>query len=196
MKAKRIAAYLIDFFIVYILASAIFTLPVFESSYNSYQEASQEYIDYIKNIGSGEIDYDIETDNLYEMSKYSQPLMIINSGLLIAYFGIFAYLCNGKTLGKKIMKIKVVPVNSSKLNPNLFMLRAIIVTNLLPRIASILSLALLSKSNWIIAENIISYISNTIIFLIIGFMIFRDDERGLHDIICQTNVIPENKTTE
>lgn len=189
MKIKRLAAYIIDFFIIYIIAALIYSLPVFENSYNAYQEATQEYVDYIVNIGSGEIDYDIETNYLYDMSRHAQPLTIINCGLIILYFGIYAYIANGQTIGKKIMKIKVVSTDSNNLNPNLFMLREIILTNLLPKIASIIALALLSKSNWILAENIIGYIQNTITFLIIGFMIFRDDERGLHDVICKTNVV-------
>ena len=189
MKIKRFVAYIIDFFIIYIIAALIYSLPVFENSYNAYQETTQEYVDYVLNIGSGEIDYDTETDYLYDMSRHAQPLTIINCGLIILYFGVYAYIANGQTIGKKIMKIKVISTDSNKLNPNLFMLREIILTNLLPKIASIIALALLSKSNWMIAENIIGYIQNTITFLIIGFMIFRDDERGLHDVICKTNVV-------
>lgn len=190
MKIKRLAAYVIDFFLIYIIAALIYSLPVFESSYNAYQKETQEYVDYVLSIGSGTIDYDIETDYLYNMSKHAQPLTIINCGLIILYFGVYAYIANGQTIGKKIMKIKIVSTDNNKLNPNLFMLREIILTNLLPKIASIIALALLSKSNWMIAENIIGYIQNTITFLIIGFMIFRDDERGLHDVICKTNVVP------
>lgn len=189
MKIKRFVAYIIDFFIIYIIAALIYSLPVFENSYNAYQETTQEYVDYVLNIGSGEIDYDTETDYLYDMSRHAQPLTIINCGLIILYFGVYAYIANGQTIGKKIMKIKVISTDSNKLNPNLFMLREIILTNLLPKIASIIALALLSKSNWMIAENIIGYIQNTTTFLIIGFMIFRDDERGLHDVICKTNVV-------
>lgn len=189
MKIKRFVAYIIDFFIIYIIAALIYSLPVFENSYNAYQETTQEYVDYVLNIGSGKIDYDTETDYLYDMSRHAQPLTIINCGLIILYFGVYAYIANSQTIGKKIMKIKVISTDSNKLNPNLFMLREIILTNLLPKIASIIALALLSKSNWMIAENIIGYIQNTITFLIIGFMIFRDDERGLHDVICKTNVV-------
>ena len=189
MKIKRAVAYLIDFLIVYIIAAMIFSSPLFKDSYSSYQKASEDYFNYIIETGSEELDYDIELQHLYDISKYSQPLMIINSGLIIIYFGIIVYMLNGQTLGKKIMKLKVVSIDKEKLNPNLFMLRAIILTNLLPKIASIISLALLGKTNWIIAENIITFVSNSVLFLIIGCMIFRDDERGLHDVICKTDVI-------
>lgn len=189
MKIKRIVAYIIDFFIVSIISSLIFCLPFFNKYNNEYQEITSEYLKLIANSGSEEIDYDIESQLLYDMSKSSQPLSIINCGTIILYFGILSFILNGQTLGKKIMKIKVAPLEGNKLNPNLYMIREIIVTNLIPKILSIIALAFLNKSNWLIAQNIIGYLSNITLFLIIGFMIFRDDERGLHDIICKTNVI-------
>lgn len=189
MKIKRIVAYIIDIFIVSIISSTLFILPIFKNDYNNYANTTKEYTDAIINAGSEGLDYDTELDYLYTITKSSQPLTIITCGLMFIYFGVFSYLLNGQTIGKKIMKIKIVPTNGKKLNVNLYMIRTIILNNLLLRIASIISIIYLSKSNWIIADTIISYISNAVIFLIIGFMVFRDDERGLHDVICQTNVI-------
>lgn len=189
MKIKRIVAYIIDIFIISFISSALFLLPIFKNDYKNYVNITKEYTSAILNAGSEGLDYDIELDYLYNMTKSSQPLNIITCGLIFLYFGIFSYLLKGQTIGKKIMKIKVVPIKGKKLNVNLYMIRTILLNNLLLRIASIISIIYLSKSNWIIADTIISYISNAVIFLILGFMVFRDDERGLHDIICQTNVI-------
>ena len=193
MKLKRITAYILDILFVYFIAAALFMLPIFKNDYKNYMDTTTEYIEYIATLGSEEADRDIELDYVYSISKSSQPLSIITCGLLFLYFGVFAYILKGQTLGKKIMKLKVVPDKGKNLDVNLFMIRAIILTNLLPKIASIIVLTKLSPSNWLIAENIISEISNIITFLILGFMIFRDDERGLHDIICKTKVLEGNK---
>lgn len=193
MKLKRITAYILDILFVYFIAAALFMLPIFKNDYKNYMDTTTEYIEYIATLGSGEADRDIELDYVYSISKSSQPLSIITCGLLFLYFGVFAYILKGQTLGKKIMKLKVVPDKGKNLDVNLFMIRAIILTNLLPKIASIIVLTKLSPSNWLIAENIISEISNIITFLILGFMIFRDDERGLHDLICKTKVVESNK---
>lgn len=193
MKLKRITAYILDILFVYFIAAALFMLPIFKNDYKNYMDTTTEYLEYIATLGSGEADRDIELDYVYSISKSSQPLSIITCGLLFLYFGVFAYILKGQTLGKKIMKLKVVPDKGKTLDVNLFMIRAIILTNLLPKIASIIVLTKLSPSNWLIAENIISEISNIITFLILGFMIFRDDERGLHDLICKTKVVESNK---
>lgn len=192
MKIKRVLAYIIDIFIVSIISAAIFMLPIFKNEYNEYNEIYNEYNELLLNSGSSDVSIEQQENFIYNTSKSSQSLMIITSGLLFCYFGILAYILKGQTIGKKIMKIKIVSNNEKELNPNLFILRAILVTNLIPRIISIIALAYLKQSAWLEIENIITIISNTITFLIIGFIIFRDDERGLHDIICNTKVISTN----
>ena len=99
----------------------------------------------------------------------------------------------GQTLGKKIQKIKVVPVEGKELNPHLFILRSVILTNLFPQIASICAILFLKEKQWILASGIISNISLTITFALVMVLIFRNDERSLHDLICKTKVIEVNK---
>ena len=72
------------------------------------------------------------------------------------------------------------------------MLRQIIVTNLIPKIFSILSVIFFSGETWYTLNNLIGYLNYVVYLLIIGFMIFREDERGLHDIIGNTKVISTN----
>lgn len=194
MKIKRIIAYIIDYFIVNMIALLLFTnLPMFKENYNNFMKVSEEYMETVSTIGSGEIDEDYILQYSYETTRETIPLTIITCGLMITYLGIIAYLCNGQTLGKKIMKIKIVPTTGNKLNPNLFMIRAIIITNIIPTLTEVICTMYLSQSNWLIAYNVTSYISELVIFLILGFMIFREDEKGLHDLLCKTNVIEVQK---
>ena len=97
------------------------------------------------------------------------------------------------SLGKKLQKIRVVPQKDKDLNPHLFMLRSIILTNLIPQIASIWAILTLKEKQWILASEIISNISLTITLTLIIFLIFRNDERSLHDLIYKTKVIEANK---
>ena len=191
MKIKRISAYLIDTLIVTIISSMIFSLPIFNNYIEDYENVYDDFVrelDYIQNIGSAEYNeerlYDIE----YNMISSQKPRQFIDVGLLIIYFGVFAYLADGQTIGKKILKIKVVGVKK-QLQPHLFMLRTIILTNFIPNLISLIVLIIGSKETWIATNNIVVYVNYFITFIIIGFMIFREDERGFHDIICDTQVI-------
>lgn len=191
MKIKRIIAYIIDYAIVYLIAAGLLLLPIFSYDQEKYMEYYKEYMKIPEEITE-------ETTNnqyklLYKMTKLSKNSLIIEGLVSFSYFGIAAYLMNGQTLGKKIKKIKVVPTEGKELNSHLFMLRSIILTNLIPKLASILAIFYLKEKQWILATGIISNISTTITFTLILFLIFRNDERSLHDLICKTKVIEANK---
>ncbi len=191
MKIKRIFAYIIDYMIVYLIAGLILAIPAFSYNQEEYIEYYEEYITMPEQITEETINDKYST--LYKMTKLSKNSLIITALVSFSYFGIAAYLMDGQTLGKKLMRIKVVPIEGKQLNSHLFMLRSVILTNLIPQIASIISILVLKEKQWILAEGLISNISLTITFILIAFLIFREDERSLHDIICKTKVIEVNK---
>ena len=193
MKLKRIFAYIIDLFVVAVIASALFTMPIFKTESQNYTQYYEVYIEILSSSGSTDISESKQIELLYNMNKSSQSLYIINAGLLIIYFGITSYILKGKTIGKKLMNIQIVSEKGKALNPNLFMLRQILVTNLIPKVLSILSIIFLNGNTWYTANNIIGYLNYISYLLMLGFMIFREDERGLHDLIGQTKVISTSK---
>ncbi len=189
MKIKRIFAYILDFMIVAIISALIYSLPMFERESEKYVESYNEYIELLATTGSTEPTIDEINDKTYEFMYYSKNLLIVQAVTTFAYFGVLSYLMKGQTLGKKALHIKIVSDDNGIPNANLFILRSIILTNLIPKIASILSIYLLPKSTYFQVSTPIDYISMIITFTLIGVMIFRDDERSLHDIICKTKVI-------
>lgn len=191
MKIKRIAAYIIDYGIVYLISAILLMIPAFSFNQEQYLEYYEEYMNIPTEITEETMNKQYSL--LYDMTKLSKNSLIIEATVTFAYFGIAAYLMKGQTLGKKLKKIKVVSTNDKELNPHLFMLRSVILTNIIPKIASILAIFFLKEKNWILAEGLISNISITITFVLIAFLIFREDERSLHDLICKTKVIEINK---
>lgn len=191
MKIKRVFAYIIDFGIVYFISAFLLMIPAFSYDQDQYLEYYKEYTTIPETITEETINNQYST--LYKMTKLSKNSLIIEGIVTFSYFGIAAYLLKGQTLGKKLQKIKVVPLEGKELNPHSFMLRSVILTNLIPKIASIIAIMTLKEKEWILASGIISNISLTITFILIAFLIFREDERSLHDIICKTKVIEANK---
>lgn len=190
MKIKRVLAYIIDMFFITMLASVIFSFTMTASnSYSEYEQVYNESYEYILNSGSADLTHDQEVELLYKIQKVNKPMEIIRIGLLILYFGVLAYLLKGRTLGKKIFKLQVVPINGNNLNPGLFMLRTVLLTNFIPNLISLIAIIVCSKDTWYTISNITSNISTIMIFLMLGFVLFRDDERGLHDIITGTKVV-------
>ena len=190
MKVKRIAAYIIDMVIVYFISSLFLMIPAFSYDTEKYLDHFEEYT---KLLAESEkiTDEVIEKQNslTYKMSYLAKNSLVIQAVVTFAYFGIASFLLKGQTLGKKMLKIKVVRINDKELNPHLYILRSIILTNLIPSIASIIAIFTLKETTWITVESIIGNISIIISFALIFCMIFRNDERSIHDLICQTKVI-------
>ncbi|MBQ8193402.1 MAG: RDD family protein [Bacilli bacterium] len=195
MKIKRLTAYFIDFMIITFISSMIFALPMFKEDYNEYTKVYEEYTTEMTNelnSGSAEVNDEKLLSLNYKVLKSTTKLSIITLTVTIVYFGIIAYLLKGQTLGKKLFKIKVTDLEGNLPNPGLFMLRSIILTNFIPQVVSLFILILASEKTYIDTNVYISYITMLLYFLIVGFIIFRTDERGLHDIICKTKVIEIN----
>ena len=190
MKVKRVLAYCIDMILVTFISSVIFSLPFFENDYNNYLELSDKLVSSMNNddITNGEL-INLE----YDLTKAGSNLFIIKLGVTFFYFGILGFLFNGRTLGKRIFKLRIIPMGSVNLRPGLFILRSIIVNNILFDSISVLSLILGSKGVWLLVNSLVSIISYLIMFILLIFMFVRDDGRSLHDLLCKSAVILEKE---
>lgn len=193
MKIKRIFAYLLDIFFVSLISSLIVMIPIFNYNAPTIQEKTNEIYDSLLNTGSSDPDEDILIEKLYNLEKESSSLTVVTAFVTFIYFGVIGFINNGQTLGKMITKLRVVPVKDNKLNPGLYIIRTLLITSIIPQIINIASLSLMNANTWYNLTGIVSQVQEFFFLIILGFMIFRDDERGLHDIICQTKVIEAKK---
>lgn len=193
MKIKRIFAYLLDIFFVSLISSLIVMIPIFNYNVPAIQEKTNEMYDSLLNTGSSDPDEDILIEKLYDLEKESSSLTVVTAFVTFIYFGVIGFINNGQTLGKMITKLRVVPVKDNKLNPGLYIIRTLLITSIIPQIINIASLSLMNANTWYNLTGIVSQVQEFFFLIILGFMIFRDDERGLHDIICQTKVIEAKK---
>ena len=190
---KRILAYLIDIFIVICIATILtIFIPVSEEYTNQMNELNAVLEDY----SSGDIS---ETEYLekfndisYIANKESVQVSIVSVVLSTIYFVVLAYYMNGQTFGKKIMKIQVVSANSKKLTMNNYLIRSLIVDSILMNTISIVTILFLEKSSYLKVYDATSTIFGAIYVVIFAMILFRQDGRGLHDLLANTKVISLN----
>lgn len=187
---KRACAYIIDLMLILIISSLFAGIEALNPNEEKYEETYNQYKTMISNASDINSINNEEVINItYDMSKYGISIEIINLVVTVLYFVVFQYLNNGKTLGKTLMKIKVVSKDGKKIKFYQILLRSLIINSILSLFVLILILLFCSKSIYLLSSRYIQFIDMTLVFVSIIMILFRQDGRGLHDIIASTEVI-------
>ncbi|MBQ9072034.1 MAG: RDD family protein [Bacilli bacterium] len=207
---KRVVAYIIDIILVSLISTFLTsnsfinkdydkyanTYDEYEEVYNEYTNSIEELDDeltddeYNKKLEEINKEYEGTLENYnYKLVKLSIIPTSISIIIIILYFVVLQYLLKGQTIGKKIMKLQVKSNNDKKLTIFNYILRSLIVNEVLINILSIIFLLVLKKEGYLIYNQII-YVVSYIIEMVIIFMIaFDKNHRSLHDYIANTKVI-------
>lgn len=132
-------------------------------------------------------------DYNYKLLKYSIMPTIVSLMCILLYFVVFQFYFNGQTLGKKIMKLRIISNSDKELNIINYLIRSLIVNEVFINILNIIFLIILSKDNFISYNNFIYVITYCLEMVILFTVLFDKNNRGLHDYISNTKVIEEKK---
>ncbi len=196
---KRVMAYIIDILIVSIIATMISSVGLINPYKDEYEEAYDEYADVVAQIqeeGSG-VDRDASEDELitlyYNVNKYNVVRSGISVVCTILYFALLQSLMNGQTIGKKIMKIRVVAnKDDKKLNFGNFLIRSVILNNVIFSVLFIVGIYVFDVSGYYNYSIVVSYLQMLLLTVIMLMVVLRKDFRGLHDFAAGTKVIDLN----
>ena len=187
---KRFVAYFIDIIVVTLLSGLI---TVIFTDTTKYDATNKEVLEVTRQMLEDKENAEKYTERLvelnYDLTVNSVNVTIITIGVTLVYFVIMSYFCHGITLGKYIMKIKIVGNNDKELNIFNYFLRSLIINNVLSNLASIIMVYSLSKSDFIKYGDKISNIFTILLITTLILMMYREDGRGLHDLIGSTKVV-------
>ena len=200
---RRVLAYIFDVTAVYFIIMAISVSPLnpnYEKGVdlqNEYNEKYQAFIDETADQSIDDEEYenkfnefsDYSLDVLYNESKLNIYDDIYTTVLMILYFAVFAYFFGGETVGKRLLKIKVVDKNGNKPKFWQLLVRTVVLFGLpLSLLSSILSYAI-GKNAFFYASAGINLV-NMILSIAILITFFANKEHlGLHDMIAKTKVV-------
>ena len=143
--------------------------------YNDNKMTDEEIIDKVNHLS-------------YMTEKNSVIMYAVSVIACLLYFGLFQGFTYGQTLGKKIMRLKIVSNDGNKVSYKQLIFRTLFLYSIINYLGIILFALAFSEDLFISAVNILS-IFNTTLLTIIGIMIIFNGRRGLHDVICKTKVI-------
>ncbi len=200
---KRILAYILDIMIVTVVATFI-TMVIPKN--NKYDESLEKYTTLLNEFTNESIKQEEflkkSNDVVYTMNKESVDVTIVTLVLTISYFVVLQYFLNGQTIGKKVMKLQIISSGNKKLTMNNYLVRSLIINSVLMNLIGIITILFLNKNLYIKVNDIITYLFGTIYIVTFAMILFREDKRGLHDILANTKVISlenaldENKQEE
>ena len=183
---KRLFAYIIDVIIVSVIASIFIDIPILNPYVEKYLETSETILGIYSGATSlGDLDL---TRLQYEFVYYSFYSSLIILVVKILYFIVFQYFNKGQTIGKAILKIRLVS-EKGKLKFYQVLVTSLIVCNILTSTITLTVLRLTSMDTYLSVSGIINYIE-LVVFVAIAIMVtWRKDGRGLHDLLSKTKVV-------
>ena len=128
------------------------------------------------------------TSITYKIAKNTGMISLITIILNILYFVVFQIYNKGQTLGKKLMKIRVVSDNG-ELTMNQMILRSFIANFILVDLLGFIIMLFGSREIYFYGVGILQGIQYLIVIISVFMIIGRDDGCGVHDMLVHTKVL-------
>lgn len=186
ISIKRIVAFAIDIVIVSLVLVILTSVFSIDPYYDKYQSTYDEYSELVKK------ESDVSKDELINLNYDLYKYRTVNNGLsiviLVLYFGVLQMVMKGQTLGKKMMNIKVVSNKDKNLHFGNYLVRCVILNNIIFLLSTIILVYVTSGKPFYYAVYIISLMESLLYMINIFFIVFKSDNRGIHDMIAGTKV--------
>ncbi len=187
---QRFFAYFLDFFIVVVISTFLtIWIPNSEKYESAYKEEMTVVSDYIDGKIEDKEFESITKDLTYTLNRERVIYSLVDLIITVAYFGSFTYYSDGQTLGKKVMKIKIVSNDNKEASHFNLLIRAFLINGCLASFLELVFVLLMQKELYFSTLTCIEFVQLLFLISSLFMIIYRKDKRGLHDLICDTKVI-------
>ncbi len=192
---RRILAFLIDFALITIIVVAISSLL---PKNNNIDVLNRKFNDTVSNMENVSFSVSFNQMALIYKDLDQARIMysVINAVMIFIYFIFIPYFFDGKTVGKKILKIKTVRNDKECLSLKNLVIKNMIDTGLMYMLFSLMLIYILPGYSYFIFVIALSILQISLIVASICMIIKRKDKRGLNDILSGTKVINDFEETK
>lgn len=195
---RRIGAYIVDIIVITMISSMFVRIEFLNPKYDEYEKAYNEYIDFTSEVINNpeKVNDSNFNDITYNLSKTGLATSIITLVVTTLYFVGFQYINRGQTLGKKLFKIQVVDSENKKLKFYQVLVRALLIDKIATNAISAVLISTLSKNAYLTGSQYVELVDMAIMAASFILIMFREDGKGLHDMIAGTKVVFESEVNE
>lgn len=185
---QRLIAFIIDVLLVYIIASLVAT-PF--TNNKEVKKLNDEATQLLEKFTNGEItssDFaDENIDLTYRIARKNGFVSLLIIIVNILYFVVFQLYNKGQTVGKELMKIKVVS-DTKELTMNQMIFRAFLANSILLDIITFMFMLANSRMVYFSGVAVFSTIQYAITLVSIFMVLMSKDGRAIHDRLVCTRV--------
>ena len=186
---KRLAAYMIDMFIVGLVISII--------SYNfdttRLEKLSDKSIKLMNSFTNGDISSDKYffeyADILYKVNKANVNSNLLSLVIYVGYFVLFQFFNGGATIGKKLLKIKVVSQGGGEVSLWQMIVRTSIINGIVPLALSLILVFTTKGLVFLTLSSVVGLFENIFVIICVFMLLYKSDCLALHDIMSKSVVI-------
>ena len=186
----RLIAYVIDTVLVLALMLGIACVLPVNSNH-------QKYMDEYKTIQADLIDGKITKkeftnrykDVVYDLDYTNTLVSLTQTVVFILYFIVFQYYNKGQTIGKKIMRIKVISTKDKEVSLDQIAIHALIANSIIINLLLVASVLFIGREYYYYASLGLQLINYFVIIVALVMIIFRKDGKGIHDVLANTKVV-------
>ena len=186
---QRLIAFLIDSAIVVFAASLLSTPFINSERITELNGKSIELMEKYKDNSISNNEYLAEYMNItYDIAKNEGVVSLISVVLGLVFFVVVPLYKNGQTIGKKLLRIKIIS-DTGELTSNQLIFRAFIANSILINLLSVILMMFLSKNNYFYCYGLFIIIQYLITALSVFLIICRKDGKAVHDLLVRTQVV-------
>lgn len=188
---QRLVAFMIDIMIVSMIVSVIsYPFRDYEKVEKMEKESSQLMEKYMYSEIDMEDFISQYVDIYYQMARDNGFVSLLSIFVGICYYVVYQIYHKGQTIGKKLMKIRIVS-DHGDLFMNQMIMRSFLANFVLINLISFLLMLFSSKYTYFYSSGILELIQYIIVFISIFMIVFRKDGCAVHDLLVQTKVVRE-----
>ena len=193
---KRVLAFIIDFLLVAIVSAIVmYAIPhsdKYNETLNNSTALRKAMYESEEQLSTKEL-MEISNELTYDTYKYGMLENGITIVIMLSYFTLFTFFNHGQTVGKMLVKTKVVDKDGNE--PSLLgcFLRSIFISRSFGDIITLILVLSMKRATFIKSYYYIDMVLTVIWIACPIVAIWRQDGRGLHDLIGGTKVLDKRK---
>ncbi|MBP3921091.1 MAG: RDD family protein [Bacilli bacterium] len=194
MFKKRLLAYILDILILNMILSIVtMIIPIGDNLVNLNNEFLKINNEYLNSSIDFSTYINRYFDIMYNVDKELFLTNLINIIGSIIYFVVYPLYNNGQSIGKKLLKLRIVNKNNDDVSANSLIARYMFMNNIGVSIISLCLLLILNNKYYFISTSILDFLQFLLVIISIFMVLYRRDKRSLTDLIAGTKVIEVEK---